>query len=63
MRGVELEPELSGLVESFLKKEYTPKENVEKAPPKQVEVKLDFDSIASLRAQSDAVRDALDVTD
>ena len=37
LRGVELEPELSGLVESFLKKEYTPKENVEKAPPKQVE--------------------------
>ena len=63
LRGVELEPELSSLVESFLKKEYTPKENVEKAPPKQVEVKLDFDSIASLRAQSDAVRDALEVTD
>ncbi|WP_419020897.1 TerB N-terminal domain-containing protein [Eubacterium callanderi] len=63
LRGVELEPELSSLVESFLKKEYTPKENAEKAPPKQVEVKLDFDSIASLRAQSDAVRDALEVAD
>ena len=63
LRGVELEPELSSLVESFLKKEYTPKENTEKAPSKQVEVKLDFDSIASLRAQSDAVRDALEVAD
>lgn len=63
LRGVELEPELASLVESFLKKEYTPIENTEKAPPKQVEVKLDFDSIASLRAQSDAVRDALEVTD
>lgn len=63
LRGVELEPELASLVESFLKKEYTPKENTEKAPPKQVEVKLDFDSIASLRAQSDAVRDALEVAD
>lgn len=63
LRGVELESELSSLVESFLKKEYTPKKNTEKAPPKQVEVKLDFDSIASLRAQSDAVRDALEVAD
>lgn len=63
LRDVELEPELSSLVESFLKKEYTPKENIEKAPPKRVEVKLDFDSIASLRAQSDAVRDALEVAD
>ena len=52
LRGVELESELSSLVESFLKKEYTPKKNTEKAPPKQVEVKLDFDSIASLRAVS-----------
>lgn len=63
LRGVELEPELSSLVERFLKKEYSPKENTEKAPPKQVEVKLDFDSIASLRAQSDAVRAALEVAD
>lgn len=63
LRGVELEPELSGLVESFLKKEYTPKANTEKTPPKQVEVKLDFDSIASLREQSDAVRDALEVAE
>lgn len=63
LRGVELDPELSSLVESFLKKEYTPKKNAEKALPKQVEVKLDFDSIASLRAQSDAVRDALEVAD
>lgn len=63
LRGVELEPELSSLVESFLKKEYTPKENTKKALPKRVEVKLDFDSIASLRAQSDAVRDALEVVD
>lgn len=63
LRGVELESELSSLVESFLKKEYTPKKNTEKAPPKQVELKLDFESIASLRAQSDAVRDALEVAD
>lgn len=63
LRGVELESELSSLVESFLKKEYTPKKNTEEAPPKQVEVKLDFDSIASLRVQSDAVRDALEVAD
>ena len=62
LRGIELEPELSRLIESFLKKEYTPKKT-EKAPPKQVEIKLDFDSIASLRAQSDAVRDALEVAE
>lgn len=63
LRGVEIEPELSSLVESFLKKEYMPKENINKEPPKQVVVKLDFDNIASLRAQSDAVRDALEVAD
>lgn len=63
LRGVELETELSGLVESFLKKEYAPKEHTEKITLKRAGVKLDFDSIANLRAQSDAVRDALEVTD
>lgn len=63
LRGVELESELSSLVEVFLKKEYTPKKNTEKATAKRIEVKLDFDSIASLRIQSDAVRDALEVAD
>ena len=63
LRGVEVEPELASCIESFLKKEYTPKENIEKTTPRRVEVKLDFDSIATLRVQSDAVRDALEVAD
>lgn len=63
LRGVELNEELSVLVESFLKKEYNPKKNRVKTEIKPVQVELDFNSIDELREQSDAVRDALEVQD
>ena len=62
LRGVELEPETGALVRSFLKKEYSPK----LAAPiqqKKVEINLDLTAIETLRAESNAVRDALEVTE
>lgn len=61
LRGVTLDKETADLVDSFLKREYTPTRKVANTPVQKVEVKLDFDSIDALRAQSDAVRNALDV--
>ena len=60
LRGVELDAETANLVTAFLKKEYTPNKKPV-APAKKAEVKLNFENIAELRNQSDAVRDALEV--
>ena len=60
LRGVELDAETANLVTAFLKKEYTPNKKPV-APAKKSEVKLNFENIAELRNQSDAVRDALEV--
>lgn len=60
LRGVELDAETAALVTAFLKKEYSPNKNTV-VPAKKAEVKLDFENIAELRNQSDAVRDALEV--
>lgn len=62
LRGVELEPELAALVESFLRREYGAKDKPAGAQPEKKALKLDFDNIAQLRAQSDEVRDALEVS-
>lgn len=62
LRGVTLDDETASLVKTFLKKEYSPnRKPIE--PKKKREVKLDFESINELRYQSDAVRDALAVTE
>lgn len=60
LRGVELDAETANLVTAFLKKEYAPNKKPI-APEKKAEVKLNFENIAELRNQSDAVRDALEV--
>ena len=60
LRGVELDVETANLVTAFLKKEYSPNKKPA-TPAKRTEVKLDFENIAELRNQSDAVRDALEV--
>lgn len=62
LRGVELDDETAKIVKSFLIKEYSPKKTLAEAP-KKPEVKLDFSNINELRNQSDAVRDALEVSD
>lgn len=62
LRGVELDDETAKIVKSFLIKEYSPKKAHAEAPEK-AEVKLDFTNINELRNQSDAVRDALGVSD
>ncbi len=62
LRGVILDNETATLVKAFLKKEYSPqRESIE--PGKKAEVKLNFENIDELRTQSDAVRDALEVTE
>lgn len=61
LRGVELDNETARLIQSFLKKEYSPKKA--DTPIKRTKVDLDFDSIKDLRNQSDAVRDALEVSE
>lgn len=61
LRGVELDPELGTLINAFLKKEYTPKKE-EPATP-HVAIHLDPVAIRTLREQSDAVRDALEVAE
>ena len=62
LRGVELDTETAALVRSFLRKEYSIKETAP-APEKKVEINLDLAAIEALRAESDAVRDALEVAD
>lgn len=61
LRGVELDPGTAALVEGFLKKEYDRKGKPDAAPAERQKLQLDFDNIAMLRAQSDEVRDALEV--
>lgn len=61
LRGVTLDEETAKLIDGFLKREYAPGRKETDTPTSKAEVKLDFDSIDVLRAQSDAVRDALDV--
>ena len=61
LRGVELDAETAELVSGFLKKEYSIKKNATVTPREKVEVHLDIAAIETLRAQSDAVRDALEV--
>lgn len=53
--------ETADLIETFLRKEYS----ADKKTPAETKpvIKLDFDSIAELRTQSDAVRDALEVAE
>lgn len=62
LRGVELDDETAKIVKSFLIKEYSPKKTSAETL-KKAEVKLDFTNINELRNQSDAVRDALEVSD
>ncbi len=59
LRGVNVDEETAGLIEAFLKKEYSP--NAKKDDTQVRKIDLDFESIDELRAQSDAVRDALEV--
>lgn len=63
LRNVDLDPEMAALVESFLKKEYDPQKKKENEVKQQVEIKLDFGNIEELRVQSDAVREALEVSE
>ena len=62
LRGVELDPETAALVRSFLKKEYSPKLSAP-VSQKKVEINLDLAAIETLRAESNAVRDALEVAE
>lgn len=62
LRGVEIDDETAKMVKSFLIKEYSPKKTATEVP-KKAEVNLDFTNINELRNQSDAVRDALEVSD
>lgn len=63
LRGVELDPETAALVEAFLRKEYGNAGKSEEPPKPRQKLELDFDNIAQLRAQSDEVRDALEVSE
>ena len=62
LRGVEIDDETAKMVKAFLIKEYSPKKTTTEVP-KKAEVNLDFNNINELRNQSDAVRDALEVSD
>lgn len=63
LRGVELDPELAALVETFLRKEYGAAGKKDPPPKPRQKLQLDFDNIAQLRAQADEVRDALEVAE
>ena len=63
LRGVTVEEETAVLIEKFLKKEYNPINTSNNISTQKVEVKLDFKSINELRTQSDAVREALNVSE
>lgn len=60
LKGVVLDEEIANLIQAFLRKEYSPQKS-ENLVSKKSEIKLDFDNIANLRNQSNAVRDALEV--
>ena len=60
LRNIELDEEISSLVKSFLIKEYSPKK---KEIIKKEKVKLNFNDIDTLRNESNAVRNALEVVD
>ena len=62
LRGIELDSETAALVRGFLRKEYSVKPAVS-ATTKKVEINLDLSAIETLRAESNAVRDALEVTE
>lgn len=63
LRDIELDPNLSNIIEMFLKREYTPQKQVDEKQSKMVELTLDFDRIEDLRMQSEFVRNALEVVD
>lgn len=64
LRGVTVEEETAALIEKFLRKEYVfSNESKADSPTENIEVKLDFNSINELRSQSDAVRNALEVSE
>ena len=62
LRGIELDSETAALVRGFLRKEYSVKPAVS-TTKKKVEINLDLNAIETLRAESNAVRDALEVTE
>lgn len=62
LRGVELDEDTAKMIKSFLIKEYSPKKTITESP-KKADVKLNFTNIDELRTQSDAVRDALEVSE
>lgn len=64
LRGVTVEEETALLIEKFLKKEYSPLTTEEKGGSAgRVGIELNFNSIDELRSQSNAVRDALEVSE
>lgn len=64
LRGVTVEEETASLIERFLKKAYSPLTVEEKGGSVgRIEIELDFNSIDELRSQSNAVRDALEVSE
>lgn len=63
LRGVELEAEMASIVEGFLKKQYALARTLENGSEQKADVKLDIIAIEALRAQSEAVRVALEVSD
>lgn len=64
LRGVTVDEETAVLIEKFLRKEYGfTNESKDDSLIPNTEVKLDFNSINELRNQSDAVRNALEVSE
>lgn len=64
LRGVTVEEETALLIEKFLKKEYSPLTTEEKGGSAgRIGIELNFNSIDELRSQSNAVRDALEVSE
>lgn len=61
LRGVTLDENTANLVDAFLQKEYSPTCDAQDTSVHETKVELDFNSIDVLRAQSDAVREALNV--
>ena len=61
LRGITLDPETSKLIDSFLAKEYGNRQKTDSSEEKPAKVVLNFESINTLREESDAVREALSV--
>lgn len=61
LRNVSMDAETAALIDAFLKREYSPAGEAHASAATPVELNLDFGSIEELRAQSDAVREALAV--